>query len=394
MEVFSRISNFIRSITNILLTIWGTLSTFLILINLDKFNFELKPDISIFSLLNTRIGLLCSIFFLTSIVMSLLRVLGIKTFSINFVDQYIYWFFTSLLATVTYIVSNFSWNIYTTMKKKLPLDVLLENEFINVYRNWTTEDLLKFLNQEVLKYKEIKLSDKEVMDLIVNSKHKVKELICQTRIICEQKLQELSKEHVDIFMPNDISKWSWIFDSVKIAGNFIVDHKIAIFVLCTGVFVWFGLQNWFFQNSTHTALSQNQSLVENVNAQASNLDGQTELLNESVVNLTKLVNTLVETHSKNAEDFLLYCSNLANDLSKVQNAIEILQEGNILNTDAIKLAFKILEAAELLPPGLELTPPVTEITQNTNSPSSGFVPFSGVGYRLRTGSINFESNNV
>jgi hypothetical protein len=371
--MITKLSSLLRSKINSLLTLITTGLIILLILNSNRLFFEINPNISLLDLINTKIGLLNLLFLSTAFMMYSLNAVEIKTFSKTFVEEYVSWFFTSLSTIINYLFYRFSVDLYTILAKNLPIDILYQNSFITVKRVWAKTELVSFLNNEVLKYKNILLSIEEKNDLIDKAGTSAENLIFETRNLCDSKLNELPQDGVGgLFLQK--WQWDWLFETTAKLWNYVYAHPVEVLFICLAIStVWAGVQNFFYQKASIDVFSNFQEIGENLNTRLINTDQQTGLLQRNLLELRDIANF----QNSNTTDIVTYLSGVTEDIKNLGSSVNLLREANLINTEALKLAFRILDESGLLPIGMTL--PTTSIDETT---IAEFVPFSGTGYRL------------
>lgn len=141
------------------------------------------------------------------------------------------------------------------------------------------------------------------------------------------------------------------------------------------------LQSYFFQKGTIDLFELFQKAGSNLNKRVVSLNSQNLINAESLVRSNTLLEESIETRVENLgktfnamEDIRNLALQNATDTAVLISAVEELQISNNRNVECLKLAFKILEASDLLPPGL---------INEGDTISENFIPFTGQGYSLR-----------
>jgi hypothetical protein len=148
-------------------------------------------------------------------------------------------------------------------------------------------------------------------------------------------------------------------------------------------FVWAGVQNFFFQKTTSSMLSD--AFIESSanNDRILSTAQQLDMVRDSILRLDNLANGLARAQRSNNEHLVSYLSDVANDITGLSDLVNSLGVADSRQTQLINILFRILNDSNLLPDGIT-------IPSGSGTPEHPgvFVPFSGSGYRLGRGEEN------
>lgn len=161
-------------------------------------------------------------------------------------------------------------------------------------------------------------------------------------------------------------------------------HPIEILTAVFAItFVWAGLQNFFFQKTTSSILSDVFAESGNNSDRILTTAQQLDMLRDSILRLDNLTSGLARAQRLNNEHLVSYLSAVANDITGLSDLVNSLGVADSRQTQLINILFKILNDSNLLPDGIA----VPSVSGTAEYPGI-FVPFSGSGYRLGRGEEN------